>query len=232
MRGGWVKSLLLCSLLIGRAAVAVEDHSNATGNFLSCPDVTMYTSDVETMDGVSIMDGIVRLKKTFAPEDNPWNGTGAFAYRYEGVGKVAGKPVLLFSFGNDGPEESMIERYFAVDRIGSTYELDSLEGGCHWRWEDTQANWYGEFTASERKLIVHNHRLGPYGMYLICTFAGDGIDEAGLTMPTQGRYASWGGLVFRLALDDSAVIVTIDEDANESAWEDAAKKLVGCYVRQ
>ena len=69
-------------------------------------------------------------------------------------------------------------------------------------------------------------------MYFVYSFHVAGIEQASWTVPAWGRNASGYGLVFHISKDDSTVTVMTDEDADGTEFGEAAKKLVGRYVRQ
>jgi hypothetical protein len=92
--------------------------------------------------------------------------------------------------------------------------------------------WWGEYADGEKKLSIGNYREGPSGMYFVCSFQVGGIEQASRTVPARGRNASGYGLVFHISEDGSTVTVTADEDADGTEFGEAAKKLVGRYVRQ
>ncbi|MDR1611899.1 MAG: hypothetical protein LBT97_03840 [Planctomycetota bacterium] len=203
----------------------------AGGDFLPSFGIPVYMTGADSTLRISVMDALIRIKKVAGPEDSPWLGEGGIAYRYDGPGSAAGKPALLFSFGADSREKFTAERRYAVDDAGLVYEMDVLAGGEYWQLEDAPPSWWGEYTAGEKALYIGNYREGPYGMYFICSFSVGGIEQADLTVPARGRTASGYGLVFQLAGDDSEVTVSLDEDWGEMDLGEAAKMLVGNYVR-
>ncbi|MDR1535955.1 MAG: hypothetical protein LBU64_12825, partial [Planctomycetota bacterium] len=209
----------------------VEAADPTDGDFLPSFGLPVYLAGADSPLRISVMDALVRIKKVAGPEDSPWFGDGGIAYRYDGPGTAAGQPALLFSFGTDTREKFTAERHYAVDEAGRVYEMDILAGGEYWR-RDTSPLWWGEYADGEKELSIGNYREGPYGMYFVCSFSVNGIEQADLVAPARGRNASWIGLVFQLAEDDSAVTVSLAGDGEETAPDEAAKRLVGRYVRQ
>lgn len=179
--------------------------------------------------GMDEMTALIRIKKIADPEHGRWLGEGKHAYRYDGVGDAAGKPALLFSFGEDTPEKFTAMRHFAVDFAGDVYEMDVPAGGEYRRLEETPPPWWGEYRAGEAALHIGNYREGPAGMYFICTFSAPHEKDVEMTATVSEREASAEGLTLVLERDDVTVTVTADTTEGGNA---SGAKWAGTYVRQ
>ncbi len=191
----------------------VEPANPFDGGFLPGFGPGLYLADVDSPLRISVMDALVRIKKIVSPEASQWIVADESAYRYLGLGKVADKPALLFSFGDDSGGEFVASRYFGVDETGTVYETDSSSSGDYWQWEERGVSWWGAYRCGAALLRIDNYREGPAGMYFSFAFSiGDDEVFEG-TAPVRGRSACYGQLVFSLADDDNAVSVAIAPDA-------------------
>lgn len=201
-----------------RRLLGIETVDPGQSDFPPAYDVPLYPSGDDSGFCMSVMDGLVRIKKLAGPESSPWLGSGRVAYRYDGPGTVLGKTAMLFSFGADTPEKFTAERHFAVGEDGAVYEMDILAGGEYWRWEDHGINWWGSYRRDDTVLFIHHYREGPSGMYFAFQFIVDGDDVFDGVAPTRGRRAEYGPLRFSLAEDDASVAVGVIPERSEE-WE-------------
>lgn len=190
--------------------------------------VPVYMPQNVALDDFGVMDALVRIKKIVSPDQSPWLDGSPCAYRYDGIGTVAGAPALLFSFGGDSKEKFTAERHFAVNAKGMVYELDVPAGpDAYWLWEDEPPSWWGEYADGEKVLSIGNYREGPMGMYFRYSFSQKEPVETDQVAAARGRVAYGEGIRFQITADNSTVLVSRDQDFD-------AKECLPCgrYVRR
>jgi hypothetical protein len=213
------------ALLLGIGEVNPED-----GSFLPGPGLPVYNSGAEALDGMSIMDALIRIKKHTSPESNPqagenspYPGEGRLAYRYDGIGEydeVDGAasglpgPSLLFSFGGDARGKFTAERHFAVAPSGAVYEMNPADGPEYRLVKEPLPMWAGKFRGGDLLLEIGMVREGPTGRYVGGLFSGEGKEPMRVQAAVDGRKAVVDDSEFFLSGDDSTVTVVVEESGD------------------
>lgn len=193
--------------------LSAEFADPAGDGFLPASGPVIHCVGDEAGLPISVMDALIRIKKIVGPEESPWIGSGGIAYRYDGPGQVGDTPALLFSFGGDTPEKFTAERHFAVDASGAVFEMDVVNGGEYWRWDELGALWWGEYRRGDAVLRITNYREGPSGMYFVFDFSAGGTVVFDGVAPVRGRTAVYGSFVFSLAENNDSVSVEVSPEA-------------------